>query len=292
MLAQSRISPVTEARAGNHGFSLRCDFDERFEVRPECQGSPTPQTLVWGDSFAMALVEGVTAAANAGVRQATRTVCGPFLGIAPTNGAQYPRAWAESCIRFNQSVLDHLAADPGITTVVLSSALVQYLPGAEDKHWRLVVVSPDGTAERDLDVQYLLAALGRTADAVRALGKRVMLFAPPPAGHFNVARCADRLYAGQFMLPPRAECGIDRASYEEYRRPTLAFLRAVQARNLLPVVSFDGHLCDGSTCVTELDGVPLYQDATHLSRPGARLLAERMDWRNALGAAGLSRAER
>jgi hypothetical protein len=276
--AQSRVSHVTEARAGNHGLSRACDFRGDFEPIPACQDRANPEVLVWGDSFAMALVEGM-ASTGAGVRQATRTVCGPFLDIAPTNGAQYPRAWAESCRSFNRSVLAHIANEPGLRTIVLSSALVQYLPGAEPRQpWQLVAA--DG--EEELSVEKLLAALEHTVRALRALGRDVVLFAPPPATGFDVARCADRLENGLLTLPERSGCAFARADYEEFRRPTLAFLAAVERRNLLPVVRFDGTLCHDGNCAAELNGVLLYQDATHLSRAGSRLLAERMGWRGSL----------
>jgi peptidoglycan/LPS O-acetylase OafA/YrhL len=276
--AQSRVSAITLARAGNDGLSPACDFRHGFEVRDACRAGTDPRVLVWGDSFAMALVEGIRETAPGGVVQATRTVCGPFLGIAPNNGAQYPRSWAESCIRFNQSVIDHIAREPRIETVVLSSALVQYLPGAEDIDWRLLVASGSRFENVELDRDLLLAALAQTAEAVRALGRRVVLFAPPPADQFDVARCLDRVRAGQLLLPRRGHCNFSRSSYEVYRYPILEFLRAVEERDLLTVVTFNTALCGSGNCIAELDGVLLYRDSTHLSRPGSRLLAERMEW--------------
>jgi hypothetical protein len=156
---------------------------------------------------------------------------------------------------------------------------VQYLPGAEPRQpWQLV--ADDG--EEELSMEKLLAALEHTARALRALGREVLLFAPPPASGFDIARCADRLENGLLTLPERNGCAFARADYEEYRRPTLAFLAAVEQRKLLPVVRFDGTLCHNGTCTAQLDGVLLYQDATHLSRIGSRLLAERMGWRGSL----------
>ena len=77
---------------------------------------------MWGDSYAMHLVDAL-AAANPGVAfaQATRSSCAPLPGYAPLE-RKTTIVKARSCIAFNDAVLKFILADPGIKTVVLSSA--------------------------------------------------------------------------------------------------------------------------------------------------------------------------
>jgi peptidoglycan/LPS O-acetylase OafA/YrhL len=267
------------ARAANTGLSARCDYSgAEYTARVECQTQAAAQTLVWGDSYAIALVPGFAATSPQGIVQATRTVCGPFVGLAPTNDLLYPRSWAESCIAFNRSVLAHIAAHPEIRTVVLSSALAQYVPGAEDRNWSMLVEGPEGRRVRPQQIEHLTAALARTVAEVRRLGRRVVLVAPPPTDVFDSARCLDRLDGGNPTIAPDAQCRYSRSSYVALRKPVLDFLARTRADQVVPVIALDDALCDATVCATQMDGVPLYRDAGHLSMPGAALLGTRMNW--------------
>jgi hypothetical protein len=92
----------------------------RLPAAGACRSGRAPRMLVWGDSFAMHLVPGLVATSTGGVAQATKSVCGPFIGLAQVT-AEYPREYAEHCIAFNDSVLAYLAKTPSVRVVVLSS---------------------------------------------------------------------------------------------------------------------------------------------------------------------------
>ena len=278
--AWSRLGTPVDlaARQGNKGLSDACVFADTYEPRPICRTSARPTTLVWGDSFAMHLVQGLAATMPDGIEQATRYVCGPFLGIAPIDGAQYPRPWGESCLRFNRSVIDALAARPDLATVVLSSSLVQYIPGAEAvEPWQTLVQEGEGTVARPLDAGLLEAALARTVAALHRIGKRVVLVAPPPALDFDIGRCLSRADAGKPTISPYRDCRFSRADYERGRARVLRVLADIRDKGLVEVLSLDEALCGDGTCRTRLDGVPLYRDEGHLSAAGSRRLGERID---------------
>jgi peptidoglycan/LPS O-acetylase OafA/YrhL len=278
VVGRARLTADTVAREPNHGLSKDCDFDDRFLARPACRTAPAAATLIWGDSYAMHLVPGLAATSPRGVVQATHTVCGPFEGIAPLNDSLFPRRWAERCIHFNDSVLEYLAAHQEIETVVLSSALAQYVPGAEENHWRLL--SRDGGTFRETDQssQVLLDSLVRTADALHRIGKRTVLFAPPPSLDFDIGRCLDRTGAGLPTITEYPACSLPLQRYHEYRAGILSFLGDVRDRRVIPVLSLDGLLCKDGSCETRRSDTILYADSGHLSRPGSLLLGREMDW--------------
>ncbi|MBR0662132.1 acyltransferase family protein [Neoroseomonas oryzicola] len=281
--SRSLTTPTTVARGGGQGLSPACDFRDRFLPLAECRSPPTQgptgtATLLWGDSFAMALSPGLAATTSGGLIQATRSVCGPFIDLAPINHGQNPRAWGESCIRFNRSVLDYIASQPEIGTVVLSSALVQYIPGGEARSWRQLVATPEGLSEQPQDLEALLHALAATVERLRELGKRVVLFAPPPIVGLDMGRCLDRAAAGRPTVSPFPDCSYTRATYEAARLPLRDLLATIRTIGDVPVIDLDVALCGSGMCATQMDGVPLYRDGDHLSGPGSRLLGEALDW--------------
>ena len=264
-------------REWNVGLDEACVFKDSFKREPLCQSTPRPRTLVWGDSFGMHLAAGLAETTPDGVAQTTRTVCGPFLDLAPTDGALYRRSWAESCIRFNRQVLADLARRPEIDTVVLSSALTQYVPGAEDGDWRMVAVTPHGFKELPQGDARLLDSLKLTVEALRRQGKRVVLVAPPPSAPYNIGRCVDRLRAGLWSIYPTTNCAIDREEYQQRRGPVLKLLAEIERRHIVPVVRFDHVLCDADQCRVDEAGHSLYLDNDHFSQSGSRLVARRMN---------------
>lgn len=259
------------------GLSPQCEFSVRFEPKPECMSGPASATMVWGDSFAMALSNGLAASSPGGIVQATKAVCGPFLDIAPSNYI-YTRSWSEGCIGFNQSVVAYLKLHPEIKTVILSSALAQYVPGAEDKDWEMLSREGDRFRSQPQKLSLLAESLGRTVATVRSMGKHVILFAPPPIMDFDIARCLDRADAGQFSVSPYTDCTYTAGQHVAEWQPIHGFLDLIRQRNIAPIYSIEPFLCGSGRCITRLDGTMLYRDAAHLSAAGSRLLGKDMNW--------------
>ncbi|MGH2897895.1 MAG: SGNH hydrolase domain-containing protein, partial [Solirubrobacteraceae bacterium] len=244
---------------------------------PECRDSDTPAVLVWGDSFAMHLVPGIAATSGArGVVQATRSICGPFLDIAPlgTRPADgVNTVWAQDCITFNRSVLEYLSRTPSIRTVVLSSSYEQYVdPGT--------FVTVRRTGERVLDSTARFAAaqdgLQQTLDAIHALGRRAVLVAPPPSTGFPVGTCLERIAERKLTFGAPPACAVATERYHRARARVLHFLASARDERRAPVFSFDSLLCDPTSCKTSIDGTFLYRDAGHLSEAGSRLIGRRL----------------
>lgn len=265
-------------RTANRGIAAACAYGDEFTANPVCQTGPSPKMLIWGDSFAMQVVPGILASSPAPIVQATRHTCGPFLNIAPVNGMLQTRDWGESCIRFNASVLEFLKNSPSVETVVLSSSLVQYLPDAEDIPWQTLVQDVHGAQLRPVDEALLVRSLQETTAAIRALGKKVVLVAPPPSIGLDMARCLDRKRLGQLVVTEHQDCRFTRDDVRTVRGPVIDFLASVHDRNIVPVLDVADETCGSRVCNTSLDGTALYRDHTHLSIEGSALLGKRMGW--------------
>jgi peptidoglycan/LPS O-acetylase OafA/YrhL len=281
LTAHRMETPDMHMRAGGMGLSPLCDFKGDFEPIRECASRPSASILVWGDSFAMALAPGVAATSSSGIVQATRTVCGPFLGLAPIDKRMYSPIWARSCIGFNASVIRYVASNPHIDTIVLTSALAQYISGAEPgMDWHYLFETPSGFVERPQDSFLLLSSLKRTVTTLRGMGKHVVMMAPPPASLTDTARCHERLSEHKPIIPGNTGCAISKADYHSYRHDILRFLKDVREQNVVPLIDFDARLCRDDMCMTRLNGVMLYRDYAHLSGPGSIALGQDMGWQS------------
>ena len=273
---QSWGSPVDYAhvRRANTGLDAACETGEGlFKPKPECRSSENPRIMVWGDSYAMHLVEGLVSAGGAGVIQATKSTCGPMLGIAFFESLEgtgwYSRQWADTCIRSNQAVLEHLAAAPSVEVVVLSSQFSQYLSGKRLR--ALPGVDVDGGEA--VAARSLIA----TVAAVRSLGKRVVVVAPPPQADFDVGRCLELKANGKTIFgTDKPSCGIAEARYRLANSEVRSLLDRVAREADVPVIRFDDVLCQAGVCATELKGTMLYRDQGHLSVDGSALLGREM----------------
>ena len=119
--------------------------------------------------------------------QATRSICAPARGLATLSDLPDARGWAEGCIRFNESVLEHLRRTPSIRTVVLSSPFTQI---TYDRPHVLRRRDDGSVEELPGSVPTATAALKATVDAIRADGSRFQLELNLALGEYDGEPCA------------------------------------------------------------------------------------------------------
>lgn len=267
-------------RRANLGFGQECVTEGSFKPISECQNSDQPEILVWGDSFAMHLVPGLLIAEGEGtaIIQATRSVCGPLLGVAPTS-VKYGQEWAKKCIEFNESVVSYLAETNSVKTVVISSPFYPYLSRYHwDQDWSLLKKNHSDGSFYLVEPSLIeaIAGIKKTVDAVRSLGKRVVVIAPPPSSNFDVGRCLERLDRGLPVLGAENECQIDAESWKKTNRVALEFLNVLPKQANVEVVYFSDFLCDSISCKTQNENIFIYRDSEHLSYDGSLYLADKI----------------
>ncbi|GLR46192.1 acyltransferase [Mesorhizobium amorphae] len=265
-------------RQANYGLGSACVFgpgSPPLEIPKNCQTTDRPQLLVWGDSFAMALVPGLAkTVGEAGLAQLTMSACSPAIGVAAfskssTASPYYSRAFGEACMRFNDSVLSVLKTRPDIKYVVISSPFTA--PVSPDS--LLLERGKDTSTDVEASVDVAVDGIKALVDAARALGKRVVVAAPPPVASFDIGDCLERKARGSVILGRHSDCKIYVSEYRRFRSSTLELLKQVAIRADVEVVSYHDFLCDGITCKTEIDGKFLYRDSGHLSYDGSEIIA-------------------
>ena len=268
-----------KARATNYGFDSACEFTADFTDSALCRNAERPNILIWGDSYAMHLVDGVAATSPEGVVQATMSMCGPLLDLAPLDEPRLNRRWAEQCLSFNRSVLRYLAAPGSPALVILSSVFMQYVDPLDDlAPDALLAASPQGDQVIKVDAAAAASSLRRTISALQGLNKTVVLVAPPPKASFNVGLCLERRRTGKIILPRSdATCEIPAEEHYRHSAAVKTLLRDAARSTDTRLIEFDDVLCDGTRCRTELDGTFLYRDSGHLSEQGSIRLATHMN---------------
>ena len=276
--ATSPDTDYAHVRRGNRGLAAECIVDGQSHLPTECSTSAQPKILVWGDSYAMHLMPGILATTEFGLAQATVSNCAPFIGLSVIRQGQYAKPWAEKCHQANDAVLMYLAQAQSIETVVLASAFNQILGDTSPASSANVLITKGTeTVETKANVSLALMSFRETVKRVRALGKRVVVVAPPPSSGFDIGRCLELKASRRIFLgADEPGCRISSVAYRRAKAPILEFLATLPQDAHVNVVSFDEFLCSKTTCQTELDGVFIYQDGGHLSVDGSKVLAKRM----------------
>lgn len=234
--ASNDISPVRD----------KCITSEIGGPRPDCTlgASVPPTTIVWGDSHGVELAWAISenlAKRQGALIQRTRGSCPPILDYGPT-------AKAPGCRAFNRNILNMIAANSDLRTVILIGFWA-------DPAYRA------GQNPQKLD---------KTIRVLSALNRDVILIGAVPRQPFDVPRRLARLVergdqtesAGlplELFLEQNAWL---RRYYPGWRRLGVTIHEPADT------------LCNPRFCGVIRSGVPLYFDKHHLSLSGARLIAE------------------
>lgn len=215
-----------------------------YQNREACVlGADVPATVaVWGDSHGVELsyaLGEIGSRQKWSVREHTASACPPSTDF---NSKERPR-----CAVHNARVLIDLLSTPEIHSVIM--VLFYGNAGYEDPA--------------------MGKGLLKSAQSLRAAGKRVILLAPLPKPEENVPLYLARLIQ-HGAVGPLPE--IERKVFDRQVAERAALLRSMRSMGV-EIVSPGDLLCDAAGCELERGGKPLYFDDNHLSMAGARLVA-------------------
>lgn len=269
-LGRSSSNSFAFLRRPNVGLSETCAKDPL--TNPECRTGEHPKVLVWGDSYAMALVSGVVENTKLPVAQATLSACPPIKGMAIHRPErESPSDWAKFCIGFNENVLNALSSSEEITTVVLASPWRSY-----DKVdvWTGTAENP---SQQKTSVPRAIEGLKHTVQILRDYGKKVIVVGPPPttSDRTDTSACIERLFLGKITMGNN--CSTDKALTVGGNVQPTEFLSALKGMDGVSTVSLYDVMCDEQSCLAQVDGLPLYRDGGHLSYEGSRIVVGRSE---------------
>ena len=268
-------------RRVNYGLDKSCDYDNKFQPKESCRTSEQPELFIWGDSFAMHLVQGIKTQTNQPLEQCTSTSCGPILNITFHRDPRYSKAWAEACILYNNRVFEYLTQQKSISTVILSSPFNQYLEAYEtDKENRTVFIENGEIKEETANIQRATNYFVSTVEKIKGLGKQVIIVGPPPSSNFDIGKCLERKSSGHVIIGGNQNCQIPYQDYLNKFGRVSDFLARVSEKTGAHFIDFGTLLCDTKVCHTETEDTFLYRDTVHLSYDGSVYLAKQIGWAN------------
>lgn len=247
-----------------HNYGLDTACNKVLNLGQECRTDDAPEIAIWGDSYAMHLVDALIAS-NPKIKliQLTKSVCGPVLGVAPLTN-KYPEQWSKGCLEFNKKAVDWMTANKGLKYVVLSSTFLQY---AEESR---ALYAGDGTinAHWESSAKRFISTL----DLLKRTGIEPVVISPPPRFGGNIGHC---LFRTKVLGLPGNACDFDRTDYEHSAHATILLLKEIEKHNR--VIWLHDVLCDLESCRATLNGVDLYRDTGHLTRKGSAEIGKRLN---------------
>ena len=247
----------------NWGFSEQCNGD--VSQLQECRRGDKPEIAVWGDSYAMHLIQGLAASApEAGLIQFTKSFCGPLPGVAPIN-SNYPEAWSKSCNEFNAKVWRWLGQNDTVKYVVMSSPFSQYLIDGGSLYTERGL--------RSTDIDFVASKFIETMNRLETLGIKPIILSPPPVTGRNIGRCLVRHHYLELELDA---CDIRREDYLRIQSEMRELLMRVDEEHR--VLWLEDTMCVDEQCLASIDGIFFYSDRGHLSHEGSAFLGQHMGW--------------
>ncbi len=247
----------------NYGLSKDCEG--YFTLSDKCRTDEQPAVIVWGDSYAMHLVDGIRKKyPDVKLIQMTKSVCGPILDLAPVT-AKFSREQAMSCLEFNRKVFSWLSNNKSVKVAVLSSSFSQYLDSANQ------YLTDDGVSA--IDSRIVRKAFSDTLEKIKGIGITPVVIAPPPSMGQDIGQC---LMKAEYFDVDKSFCDFSRAQNNRYGSSVIELLRAIESEN--KVVWLDRIMCDSMLCRTSVGNVLLYRDSGHLSHEGSRYIGSGFDF--------------
>jgi len=251
----------------NHGLSITCEGS--FTLSSDCRTNDKPEILIWGDSYAMHLVQGIIESSpdEPKVIQMTKSNCGPFFDIAPVS-VKFPVNWAKDCLKFTGEVRKWIKENNTINYVVVSSPFSQYISKGSKLLYR------NGNLEQ-ATIKAVNKSFNDTLSELESLGVTPIVFSPPPANGIDIGRC---LAKAEWIGLDLDECNFNLNQMTQSRKKIYFFLKDIEKN--YRVIRLDKLICDKSICKTHFEFTWLYRDKSHLSHSGSAILGRRYGFYN------------
>lgn len=250
----------TRGLGPNLGLHSDCEGD--FTLSANCRTSPSPQAILWGDSYAMHLAGAIAASPTPlSFVQHTKSQCAPIVDIAVI-GSLTP--WRD-CLSFNDKVLAFIQENESAKYVVISSPFSI----VDDK----TIYFRDGRSADLQQHQVSFRKVIETAELIKSYGKQLVVVSPTPRTGQNIGNCLVKAYT--YGMSPQI-CNFSERYSNTVFEKQYRFLEELSS--FVPVVWLDEFICSESVCRAVMDGELIYRDTGHISIEGARYLGRKFDF--------------
>lgn len=255
----NEVSLVALDKKMRKNFGLHSNCEGPLNASELCKTTDSPKVLLWGDSFAMHLSDGMWASdPDISIQQFTLSACSPILGLSRFSAIR-SKDWADKCIAFNDSVYSWLEGQPNITLVVLSSSFSWV--GSEQS------IDSKGILN-NTEIESVKVAFIKTIEKIKRLDKRVVLVGPPPRPGERGGRCLTR----KVLFDNSLDC-----KFELAQNNNLTELFS-ELKDTIGIYSLEQNICNKMQCHSYMSGLFIYRDDVHLSIEGSEFLGKTNGW--------------
>jgi peptidoglycan/LPS O-acetylase OafA/YrhL len=265
-IAESNEDEFSHIRRINHGLTRDCEgsFDKNNQLKTACVQGKSPKIAVWGDSYAMHLVPGLSVK-NKQFTQLTKSACGPIIGLAPMT-KKHDSVWAQECLTFNNNAFAYIKSNKNITHVVLSGNFRNYLQFDGENY-----LTENGVIKSDY--QLFINAFKHTISELKKLNIVPIIFSPLPKTGFNIGECLERDFGTALLL--REDCTINYNESMHYQQHVNAALEEMEG--VAKVIWLKNYLCDSNICKVKINDTLIYRDVGHLTVDASVELLKNID---------------
>ncbi|MFT5609313.1 MAG: peptidoglycan/LPS O-acetylase OafA/YrhL [Parvicella sp.] len=253
----------------NYGLARNCSPSDTNSL---CQTSDAPEIAVWGDSFAMHIVDGlIESYPKVSLIQFTLSACSPVLTQSrfAVNNLRFQQR-RRDCKQFNQDVLTSLDEVKTLRYAIISSRFSNHFARL---HFQSAAITASQKAEEE---QALLAESIRDFEVV--LGKlaskgiaAVIVSEPARPPGANIVCAASAVKFGRDTKP----CNFLLSQTSDAQVSARKMLKVIARQH--KVIWLDELICREDDCFTVLDGTPIYTNGGHLSREGSALIGKKLN---------------
>jgi peptidoglycan/LPS O-acetylase OafA/YrhL len=258
-----KLSELDHRLRTNHGLAKRCNA---FPVKQDCKTSDDPEILIWGDSFAMHLVQGVLSSnPDAKVVQMTKSTCEPSFYFVSYHQTHRVKRLAEECWDFNKKVLEWIDQNKSVKYAVLATPFGKFVNSSFE------IMTDDGAFKLSTDITKLYFL--KTLEALKQRGVKPVIFAPTPRSNFDIGLCVVRIIMFDDDL---AVCDFRLSVSKQRQEAVIRYLSDIGED--YQVVWVSDEICKNEVCQAFTDGTIIYRDIAHLSYEGSAFIGKKMNF--------------
>jgi peptidoglycan/LPS O-acetylase OafA/YrhL len=247
-----------------------------FEGRRTIQLSQhAADILVWGDSHAEAFARAALIIGQhygLTVGESGTHNCPPLIGAHRVGGS-----YSRDCDAINRALLEQLQRGPRPRVAILVARWSLYQGGRTQEGPVFEIDDQEQTLDAETSTRVVARALGRTVDALEALGIAVVLVGQAPEFPEHPNSCVVRRI--WHKEPNAADClTMPREQSDRRLSTSKAILTELAKTHKATLyVGLDSILCeDHQTCRAAEDHRPLYHDDNHLSLFGSYVVGRKL----------------
>jgi peptidoglycan/LPS O-acetylase OafA/YrhL len=249
---------------GNTGLGEKCDAKSEFIKIKDCSTSSQPVLAIYGDSYAMHLIDGFSNEfkESYGLIQLTKSGCAPLKNIAQKDDRY------QDCVNFNSKSLEYLKDSNSIKVIVISSRF-----GLLDQGEK-ILINNEKINEETRKNQVVINALSSLIKELKDSGKSVLLFSstPKPKNDLNPMECILKAKMHNNNLQ-----NCEFTQQDRFKNIGLFIFDQVEIEESLKI-DLTKQICNKEKCKPYFDEQSIYGSGLHLSKGGANYLGKKYEW--------------